>query len=337
MYDKPPDIPIGLHRKTEMRMIQLGPLLLMVAFSFSAVLHAQDYPVKTIRMVIPEPPGGGHDRVSRMVAEKLREKWGQPVIVETRTGAGGNIAAELVANAAPDGYTLLFTPPGPLVVNKALYATLNFDPDVFVPVSRLTSAPSALLVHPRFTGDLRQFIAYAKANPNKLNYASSGSGTTQHLGAELLKSMAEIKIEHVPFKGQAPALLALMSGQVDMMLANLGTTLPQIRAGKMRALAVGSEKRSATLPDVPALSEVLPGMSATTWTGMVAPAGTPVAIVNKLSAAIGDIMKQPDVIKQLAESLTDAIGGSPADLALVMKQERERWGAVIRATGAKAD
>ena len=320
-----------------MRMIHLGRMLLLAAFSFTAVLHAQDYPTKTIRIVIPEPPGGGHDRVSRMVAEKLREKWGQPVIVETRTGAGGNIAAEVVATAAPDGYTVLFSPPGPLVVNKALYGSLNFDPDLFVPISRLTSAPSALLVPPRITGDLRQFIAYAKVNPGKLNYASAGSGTTQHLGAELLNTMAGIKIEHVPFKGQAPALLALMSGQVDMMLANLGTTLPQIRAGKIHVLAVGSEKRNPVLPDVPALTEVLPGMSATTWTGMVGPAGTPTAIANRLSVAIGEVMKQPDIVKSLAESLTEGIGGTPADLAAVMKQERERWGAVIRATGAKAD
>lgn len=320
-----------------MRTNPLGRWLLLAAFSFSAQAHAQDYPTKPTRIVIPEPPGGGHDRVSRLVADKLKDKWGQPVIVDTRTGAGGNIAAELVANAAPDGYTLLFSPPGPLVVNKALYRSLSFDPDTFVPVSRLTSAPSALLVPPRFTGDLKDFIAFAKANPGKLNYASSGSGTTQHLGAELLNSMAGIRIEHVPFKGQAPALLALMSGQVDMMLANLGTTLPQIRAGKMRALAVGSEKRSPVLPDVPALSEVLPGMSATTWAGMVAPAGTPAAIVNRLSAAIGEIMKQPDIVKTLSESLTEAIGGSPAELAQVMKVERERWGAVIRATGARAD
>ena len=320
-----------------MRLPHFGSMLFALMFSCSAMLQAQEYPSKAIRIVIPEPPGGGHDRVSRMVADKLRDKWGQAVIVETRTGAGGNIAAELVANAAPDGYTVLFTPPGPLVVNKALYASLSFDPDNFVPVSRLTSAPSALLVHPRFTGDLRQFIAFAKANPDKLNYASSGNGTTQHLGAELLKSMADLKITHVPFKGQAPALLALVSGQVDMMLANLGTTLPQIRAGKMRALAVGSEKRSPVLPDVPALSEILPGMSATTWSGMVAPAKTPEAIINKLSAAIGEIMKQPDIVKQLAESHTEAIGGSPAELAQVMKQERERWAGVIRSTGAKAD
>lgn len=320
-----------------MKHVCIAGLLLAALFSGAAFGQAQDYPSKPIRIVIPEPPGGGHDRVSRMVAEKLRDKWGQPVIVDTRTGAGGNIAAEIVANSPPDGYTVLFTPPGPLVVNKSLYAKLNFDPDTFVPVSRLTTAPSALLVHPRHTGDLKEFMAYAKANPDKLNYASSGNGTTQHLAAELLKSMADVKITHVPFKGQAPALLALMSGQVDMMLANLGTTLPQIRSGKLRALAVGSEKRSPLLPDVPSLSEFFPGMSATTWSGMVAPAGTPVAIVNKLSSAIGEIMNSPDIVKQLAASHTEALGSTPAELAQVMKQERERWGKVIRETGARAD
>ena len=320
-----------------MRLNYIGPLLVMVTMTFSGALHSQEYPVKTIRLVIPEPPGGGHDRVARVVADKLREKWGQAVIVETRTGAGGNIAAELVANAAPDGYTVLFTPPGPLVVNKALYPYLSFDPDSFVPISRLTSAPSAMLVPAAFNGDLRQFIALAKANPDKLNYASSGNGTLQHLTAELLKSMADLKISHVPYKGQAPALLALLSGQVDLMFANLGTTLPQIRAGKLRALAVSSEKRSAMLPDIPALAETFPGLVAITWSGMVAPAGTPAAIVSKLSAAIGEIMKQADVVKQLAESHTESIGGSPADLAQVLKQERERWSGVIRATGAKAD
>ena len=320
-----------------MRLKYIGPLLVMVTMNFSGALHSQEYPVKTIRLVIPEPPGGGHDRVARVVADKLREKWGQAVVVETRTGAGGNIAAELVANAAPDGYTVLFTPPGPLVVNKALYPYLSFDPDSFVPISRLTSAPSAMLVPPAFNGDLRQFIALAKANPDKLNYASSGNGTLQHLTAELLKSMADLKISHVPYKGQAPALLALLSGQVDLMFANLGTTLPQIRAGKLRALAVSSEKRSAMLPDIPALAETFPGLVAITWSGMVAPAGTPAAIVSKLSAAIGEIMKQADVVKQLAESHTESIGGSPADLAQVLKQERERWSGVIRATGAKAD
>jgi tripartite-type tricarboxylate transporter receptor subunit TctC len=314
-----------------MRMIGL----VLLALSF--VAGAQDYPAKPIRIVIPEPPGGGHDRVSRLVAEKLREKWGQPVIVETRTGAGGNIAAELVAKAAPDGYTVFFSPPGPLVVNKSLYKSLAFDPDAFVPVSRLTAAPSVMLVHPSVAGDLGQFIAFAKANPDKLNYASSGNGTTQHLTAELLKSMAGISIAHVPYKGQAPALTALLAGQVQMMFANLGTSLPQIRSGKLRALAVGSEKRSPQLPDVPALSESLPGLVATTWAAMVAPPGTPAAIVTKLSAAVAEAMKQPDIVKTLAESHTEAIGSTPEELAALMRQERERWGKVIRATGATAD
>ncbi len=312
-------------------------LLSAMLLFISCALQAQEYPGKPIRIVIPEPPGGGHDRVARMLADKLREKWNQAVIVETRTGAGGNIAAELVANAAPDGYTLLFTPPGPLVVNKSLYATLNFDPDLFVPVSRITTAPSVLLVHPRFTGDLPQFIERAKANPDKLNYASSGNGTTQHLVAELLKSTAGMKISHVPYKGQAPALLALIAGQVDMMFANLGTSLPNIRGGKLRALAVGSEKRSPQLPDVPALGETFAGMTATTWSAVVAPAGTPQGLAGKLSAALAEAIRQPDVLKQLASAHTEALGSTPAELAQVLRQERERWSGVIRATGARAD
>lgn len=318
-------------------MQKLVHLLFAAALALPFAAAAQDYPAKPIRIVIPEPPGGGIDRVSRMVAEQLREKWGQPVIVETRSGAGGNIAAELVARAAPDGYTLLFSPPGPLVVNKSLYARLSFDPDTFVPVSRLTAAPSVMLVHPSVPGTLAEFIALAKAHPDKLNYASSGNGTTQHLTAELLKSMAGINLAHVPYKGQAPALGALLAGQVQMMFANLGTSLPLIRSGKLRAIAVGSEKRSPQLPDVPALTEHFPGLVATTWAGMVAPPGTPAAIVNKLSAAIGEIMKMPDMVKALARSHTEAIGSTPEELGLVMRQERERWGKVVRATGARAD
>jgi tripartite-type tricarboxylate transporter receptor subunit TctC len=307
----------------------------------AATANAQDvsvYPNRPIRFVVPFQPGGGTDALARIVGEALQNKWGQPVIIENRGGAGGNIGAEAVYKADPDGYTLLFTAGGTLTNNKALYGRLNFDPDAFVPVALVAANYSVLVVHPKVpTGTLQQFIAYAKANPDKLDYASPGSGTGSHLTGEMFKAMAGVRMTHIPYKGTGPAMGDLVGGQVASMFAELGSVLPHIRAGKVRALAMTSEKRIAALPDIPTVAEVLPGFLATPWNGAVAPPKTPPAIANKLSAGIAEILKQPDVQKRLADRSFEAMGGTPEQMSLFMKQETERWDKVIRATGLKAD
>ncbi|MSQ72849.1 MAG: tripartite tricarboxylate transporter substrate binding protein [Betaproteobacteria bacterium] len=315
-----------------------GGMLIVSALVSATLAGAQDYPARAIKFVVPSAPGTGVDSIARLVAEKLQAKWGQPVVVDNRAGAGLNIGAEYVAKASPDGYTLLYTPPPPLVINKTLYARLNYDPDGFVPVSLVSSTPLVLVVPPKQAAEsLQQLIAYAKANPDRLNYASAGSGSTLHLAAELFKSMAGVKVVHVPYKVLATGLTDLIGGQVDMVFFDLGTVFQHIRAGRLKVLGIGSEKRHPLLPGVPAVAEVLPGYAAATWNGIVAPAGTPPALVNRLAGAVAEVMKLADVVEQLSSRSTTAIGSTPAEMSAFMAQERERWGGVIRASGARAD
>ena len=318
----------------------LGRTLLAgaMAFALSVLAQEQDYPGSPIKIVVPAAPGATTDTLARIIADQLQRKWGRPAIVDNRAGAAGNIGAEYAIKANPDGYTLLFSYPAPLVVNKSLYPKLAHDPDAFGPVSLVGTAPLVLAMHPNgVANSVQQLIAFARANPNRLNYASQGNGTTGHLAAEMFKSLAGVMIVHVPYKSSAPAQTALLSGQVDMMFVELSSVLPQLSAGKLRALAVGGERRSPLLPRIPVTSEVLPGFVALTWFGMVAPPGTPAAIVNKLSAAIAQTLQQPDVAKRLLGMSVDAIGSTPAEMALFLRQERERWDKVIRATGATAE
>jgi tripartite-type tricarboxylate transporter receptor subunit TctC len=309
--------------------------LLAVALACSAPAQAQDYPTRTITIVVPAAAGGGLDRVVRLIAEKLRAKWGQPVVVENRGGAGGVIGTEFVARAAPDGYTYLFAGTGQLVIDRA--TKVNYDPEAFVPVSLVTTAPNVLVVHPGVAArSVQELIALAKANPDKLNYASQGIGTTQHLSVEYLKSVAGINIVHVPFGGGAPALVALLGGQVEVMFTEISGVLQNTRTGKLRALAVGSEKRNALMPDVPAMSEVLPDFVSMTWQGMVAPPDTPRAIAAAMSAAVAEAIKQPDVAQQLVGLSLEAIGSTPAEMAAFMTVERERWRKVMRSIGSAA-
>lgn len=312
-------------------------ILLATAMAFALPVRAQDYPGKPIKIVVPYSPGGGTDIVARLLAEKLQGKWGHAVIVDNRPGAGGNLGAGAVSAAAPDGYTILFTAQGPLVVNKSIYAKLTYDPDAFVPVSLVTVAYSVLLVNPKMSANsVQQLIAFAKANPGRLNYASQGIGTAAHLIAELFKSMAGVSIVHIPYKGTGPALTDLVAGQVDMMFGELAAADPYIRSDKLRALAVSSEKRNPSLPNVPTMSEALPGFVVTSWWAIVAPPGTPSAIANSLSSAIAESLKQPDFARRLVDLSMVATGSSPAELGLFIKQESKRWGEVIRAAGVQA-
>jgi tripartite-type tricarboxylate transporter receptor subunit TctC len=313
----------------------LGLLLAMLAFT----VQGQEWPVRTVRIVVPFPAGGSADLMPRAVAERLAEKWGQPVIVENRPGAAGNIGADMVFRAAPDGYTLLSAPPPPLVINKLLYKNLPYDAEKFVPISVIGAIPNVLLVHPKTqVATVQEFIALAKANPGKLNYASQGNGTTSHLTAELFKSMAGgLNITHVPYKGTAPALADLLGGQVEMMCDNLGVSLAHVRSGRLKALAVASARRFPGLPEVPALAESLPGFEAVAWFGIVAPPGTPAAIAQKVSAGVAEALQQPEVRKRLSDLSAEPMGLSPAQTAAYMLRETERWASVIRAANVKVD
>jgi tripartite-type tricarboxylate transporter receptor subunit TctC len=314
-------------------------VLLAAALAFAAAAQAQDWPAKAVRIIVPFPAGGSADLLPRVVAEKLTGKWGQPVIVDNRPGAAGNIGADAVFRAEPDGYTLLSSPPPPLVINKLLYPKLSYDPAQFVPITVIGAIPNVLLVHPNVgANSVAELIAIAKRNPGKLNYASQGGGTTSHLTAELFKSMAGgLEIAHIPYKGTAPALTDLLGGQVDMMCDNLGVSLPHVRSGKLKALAVASKQRFAGLPNVPALAETLPGFESLAWFGIVAPPKTSAAIAEKVATGVQDALKLPDVQKRLAELSAEPMGLGPGETAAFMRQEVERWGAVIRAAGVKLE
>jgi len=312
--------------------------LLGAAMAFGSAAHAQDYPAKPIRIIVPNPPGGGNDLMGRLVAERLRARWGQPVLVENRAGASGRIGAEFVARAAPDGYTLLVSAPAALVINKSLYAKLSYDSDAFVPVSVIVAGTGVLAVHPSVpVTSVPQLIEYGKANPDKLSYASQGNGTIAHLAGALFQLTTGAKSVHVPYKGSAPAITDLVGGQVGMMFSELAGALPHIISGKLRALGVGNDKRHPLLPNVPALTEVMPGFLFSYWTGMVAPTGTPPAIANRLSAEIAEGLKQPEMAKRLTEASMELVGSTPEEMAAFMRRESERWGNVIRLTGTKGE
>ena len=315
----------------------LGLALLSMPGVQSAA-RAQSFPSKPVKVILPSPPGGGTDALARILADKLREKWGQPVIVENRAGAGGNIAGDVTSKAAPDGYTLMLAHPAPLVINKALYSKLSYDPDQFVPVSLVATVPNVLVVNAKSpAGSVAQLIAMARAEPGKLNFASGAVGSPSSLTPELFKSMTGVNIPSIPFQGSAPALVALLGGQVDMLFVELSTALPHIRAGKLRALAVAAERRSPFLPEVPTLADTLPGFNASVWFGIVAPPKTPAALAEQISRAVAEALKLADVSKQLVDMSMEAVGGTPAEMAQYLREESRRWGAVIRQSGARAD
>lgn len=321
-----------------MRRRFLLPLSLTFVLLAAPAAQAQDaYPSRPIRIIVPLAAGGGTDVLARLIALKLSAKFGQPVTVENRTGAAGNIGAEAVFRAPPDGYTLLFTQPAPLAVNKALYGKVPFEPEHFVPIALVSLQDIMLAVNPKVPAkDLPELIAYAKANPGKLNYGSSGAGSAPHLAAELFKSMASVDMVHVPYKGSAESMTATLGGQVDMTFFAFSSALSNAKAGKLRAIAVGGRKRNPALPNVPSISEALPGYLATSWTAMVAPPGTPPAIAQKLQQAMGEVTKMPDLQGRMIEAGDETFETTPAQMADFLKQETHRWGSLIKSANITA-
>ncbi|HEY6255567.1 MAG TPA: tripartite tricarboxylate transporter substrate binding protein [Xanthobacteraceae bacterium] len=299
---------------------------------------AQDFPTRPVRIIVPFPAGGTADIVPRVVGDMLSRKWGQPVIIENRTGAGGNIGAEAAFKAEPDGYTLLSAPPPPLVINQNLYPNLNFDPAQFVPIIVMVRVPNSLVVTPKFPPrSVAEVIGEARANPGKVTSATQGNGTTSHLTSEMFQMMAGVKLQHVPYRGSAPALADLVAGNVDLMFDNLGVSLALVKGGQLRLLAVATQRRMAALADVPTVAETLPGFESAAWYAVVAPPKTPPQIVNKINADINEMLRRPEMALHLAEWSAEAIGGTPQATAAYMREEVERWNKVIKAAGVKLE
>jgi len=313
-------------------------VLVAVLLVLPIAAAAAEWPEKPVRVIVPFAAGGAADTAGRLYSDALGTVFGKQFIVENRTGGGGIIAAEAVARAEPDGYTLLATPQGPLTVSPGMFARLNFDAGAFVPVTVMAQLPYVLVAHPKVPfATFKDMIAFAKANPDKLNYGSPGSGSSTHLSMEWLKTLSGARFTHVPYKGAAPALTDLVAGHIDMMFDNLGNPLQFIRDGKLRALAVASEARIAELPDVPAIAETFPGFVSTSWFAIVAPPKTPAEIAAKLQAAIAEILRMPEVAAKLQQLPAKPVGSTPAETAALITNETERWRKIIQAAGIKPE
>ena len=301
---------------------------------------APNYPTKPIRLVSPYAPGGGSDTLARIIGQKLLESWGQPVVVDCRPSSGGILGAELVAKAAPDGYTLFVTPSAVMTINPHLYAKLRYDTfKDFAPVIAATNSPYYLVMNPKVpAASVKELIAYAKANPGKLNYSSSGSGSSGHLAGVLFGSLAAIDIVHIPYKGAAPATVDLLAGQVQLRFSSVVPALPHVRGGRLRGLAVSSAKRYTPMPEVPTIAESgLPGYAVESFYVVMAPAGTPRAIVEKLNSEITRKFKDPEVNTRMAADGAEVIAASIADTAKMLRDDYHRWAKPVKDSGARAD
>jgi tripartite-type tricarboxylate transporter receptor subunit TctC len=314
----------------------LGALFACIALDASA----QGYPNRTIRLVVPFPAAGTTDILAREVAQKLTEVFGQTVVVDNRPGAAGNIGSDLVAKSAPDGYTLLMGTVGTHAINPSLYSKMPYDHFTdFAPVVLVAGVPNVLVVNPALpVNSVADLIKLAKDKPGQINFASSGSGTSIHLSGELFKTMAGVDMMHVPYKGSSPALTDLVGGQVQIMFDNLPSALPQIKAGRLRAIAVTSLKRAPVLPDIPTINESgLPGFEASSWFGVLAPAGTPPAVIARINAEVNKWLQSADAREKLLGQGAEAAGGSPEQFGTFIRAESEKWAKVVKASGAKVD
>ena len=305
----------------------------------TSMLWAQSWPTKPVRMIIAFPPGGPTDLVSRVLAQKLSEQLGQQVIVDNKPGAGGNIAAELAARAAPDGYTIFYNTSA-IVIGPALYGKVNYDTlKDFAPVLLTASVPMVLVVNPQLPArSVKEFVDLAKTRSGALNYSSSGTGTITHLASAMMSTQTGIQTQHIPYKGSAPGLVDLASGQTQFMIDTINTVLPYVRDNRLRGLAVTSAKRSPLLPDLPTLAEAgISGFEAAAWQGIVVPTGTPNEIVQKLNAEVNKALTHPDIRSRLAAQGADILGGTPAEYAAYLRSEMPRWAKAVKDSGAKAE
>ncbi|HEV2007273.1 MAG TPA: tripartite tricarboxylate transporter substrate binding protein [Burkholderiales bacterium] len=306
----------------------------------AAGAHAQqDYPARPIRIVVPSSPGGGTDILARQIAQKLTERWGQQVIVDNRPGAGQMIGIDLVAKAAPDGYTLVMTAT-PLALNTVLYKKVPYDPvRDFAPISQVAAMPNIIVTHPALPArTVRELIALARSRPGQLVYASSGVGTGPHLSMELFLTMAGVKMGHVPYKGTNPGMIDTMAGQVQVLMSTLLPPLPHIKTGRLRPLGVTSSKRVSSLRDVPTIAEAgVPGYEVVGWYGMAAPANTPREVINKLYSEIANILKSPDTRDKLAADGAEPVGSTPEQFAAFIQSEIDKWSRVVKSSGIKIE
>ena len=326
-----------------------GPVLIatlgvvLAAAGASSVTDAQkgaaDFPTRPITVIVSVPPGGGVDTVTRIVANKMGAQLGQPLIVENKAGAGGSLAADVVFHSTADGYTLLASQPAPITTNVFLYQSLNYDPKQLVPIAIMSHIANVLLVQPDFPAKtVQELIAYARANPGKLNYASQGVGTTSHLTAALFATITKTRLVHVPYKGTAPAISDLIAGHVDLMFNELATSLQLHKAGKARILAAATQEHIAALPDISTLAEVgVPGCESDTWNALTAPPKTPAAIVAVLNEAANKAMASPDLLDRYAKLSMQPGGGTPGEMSAFIREETQRWSEVIHAANIKPE
>ena len=312
-------------------------LSVVVLYCFAVPARAENFPDHTVKIIVPFPAGGTADAIPRLLSNWLSQKWQQPVVIENHSGAAGNIGAELVYRSAPDGYTLLSAPPPPLVVNQNLYPNLAFDPTKFEPIAVVAVVPNALLVNPDKikANTVSELFDYLKKNPDQVTAANQGNGTTSHLTAELFQLMANVKLRNIPYRGSAPALQDLLAGNVDLMFDNLGVSMALVNAHKLRLVAVASPQRLKSLPEVPALAEMLPGFESAAWYAFVAPPKTPKSVVDKINADLNEALRQPEIQSGLKKLSAEIFHGSPEQAAKYMHEEVDRWSKVIKAANIK--
>jgi tripartite-type tricarboxylate transporter receptor subunit TctC len=306
----------------------------------AAAAHAQTYPAKAIRIIVPSAPGSGPDIMARSIGQKLNEAWGQPVIIDARPGAGGIIGSELAAKAPPDGYTLIMGNAGSHSVNPSLYPKLPYDPlRDFAPVTLVSVAPNVLIVHPSLpASSVKELIALTRSRPGAISFGSGGNGSSAHLSGELFRTLAAVKIVHVPFKGAPAAVLGVITGEISMAILNLPPALPHIRSARLKALGVSTEKRSAAVPELPTIAESgLPGYEATAWFGMLGPAGLPRDIVVKLNGEIVKSLRTEEMRNRILADGGEAVGSTPEAFTEIMKRDIAKWAKVVAASGARPD